>query len=80
MLANPKRLEMLTIIKDHDVTVDQLSEIMGIRKANTSQHLAILKYLRLVHVNRVGKNAYYKLTNPKIVDTIKILKDLWKEG
>ena len=37
LLANPKRLEILNVIKNKEVTVDQLSEIVGIKK---SKHLS----------------------------------------
>ncbi len=79
LLANPKRLEILNIIKNNEATVDKISEIMGIRKANTSQHLAILRYLKVVTVRRNGKNAFYKIANPKLVEPCKILRDLWGE-
>lgn len=77
LMANPIRLEILNIVKNHEVTVDKLSELIGIRKANTSQHLSILRYLKLVKVRRNGKNAFYKIMNPKIVKPCQILKDLW---
>lgn len=78
MMANPKRLEILNILKDNEVTVDKLSEIVGIRKANTSQHLAILRYLRVVTVRKEGKNSYYKLVDPRIVEPCRILKNIWE--
>lgn len=77
LLGNPKRLEILNIIRDQEATVDQLSQILNIRKANTSQHLAILRNLRVVSVRKEGKNVYYKIANPKIVEPCKILKELW---
>lgn len=43
LMANPIRLEILNIIKEDEVSVDNLSQLIGIRKANTSQHLSILK-------------------------------------
>ena len=78
LLANPIRLEILNIIKNQEATVDELSEIVGIRKANTSQHLSILRHLKVVTVRKKGKNAYYKISNPKIVAPCKILKELWE--
>ncbi len=77
ILANPKRLEILNILKHHEVSVDELSKILGIPKANTSQHLALLRYARVVKVRRNGLNVYYKIANPRIVEPCRILKDLW---
>ncbi len=74
-LANAKRLEMLNIIKNYEVNVDELSEIVGIRKANTSQHLALLRHLGIVNVKRSGKNAFYRLSDPNLVENFKLFKD-----
>lgn len=79
LLANPKRLEILNIIKTEEATVDELSKIVGIKKANTSQHLSVLRYLKLVTVRKNGRNIYYKITNPKIIESCRILKELWED-
>ncbi|HWA51789.1 MAG TPA: metalloregulator ArsR/SmtB family transcription factor [Patescibacteria group bacterium] len=79
LMANPKRLEILNIIKNTEASVDQLSEIIGIRKANTSQHLSILRHLRIVNVRKEGKNSYYKLVNPELIAPCAILMKLWNK-
>ena len=77
IMANSKRLEILNTLKDHELTVSELSGSIGIRDSNTSQHLSILRHMRLVTMRRHGHNIYYKLTAPGVVDTCKALKDLW---
>jgi ArsR family transcriptional regulator len=79
LLANPKRLEILYLLDGKEVMVTDLVNAMGIRKANVSQHLAILRYLKFVTVKRVGKNAFYSLANPKIIESFKIMDQLWKD-
>lgn len=77
IMANPKRLEILNIIKDREVNVDKLAKIIGIKKANISQHLSALKYMKIVKARRDGKNVYYKLVDPRIVEPCRILKEIW---
>lgn len=77
LMANAKRLEILNLLNMGEMTVSQLVKEMNIRKANVSQHLAILRYLKLVNVRRVGKNAFYSLTDPRIVEPCKIMNELW---
>ena len=77
LLANPIRLEILDILEENEASLEELSEIIGIRKPNTSQHLAILRYLRVVTVRREGQKAYYKLTDKRITEPSKILQKLW---
>jgi DNA-binding transcriptional ArsR family regulator len=76
VMANAKRLEILNTINNREASVNELSKILGIRKANTSQHLAHLRYLGFVTTRRVGKNVFYKLSDPKIVEPCKIFKEL----
>ena len=69
LMANAKRLEILNLLNaNKEMTVTQLVNEMGIRKANVSQHLAILRYLKMVNVRRVGKNGFYTLTDSRIVE------------
>ena len=76
VMANAKRLEILNTIRDREATVNELSEVLGTRKSNTSQHLAYLRYLGLVTTRRQGKNIFYKISDPKIVEPCKIFKDI----
>jgi ArsR family transcriptional regulator len=78
LMANAKRLEILNLLNGGEMTVTELVNEMGIRKANVSQHLAILRHLKLVTVKRVGKNAFYNISDPRIVEPCKIMNDLWK--
>lgn len=78
LLANAKRLEILNRIAVREYMVDELAKILRIQKANASQHLALLRHARLVTVRRDGKNAYYKISDPRIVEPCKILYNLWR--
>lgn len=79
LLANGKRLEILSLLGKGEKIVTDLVNAMGIRKANVSQHLALLRYLRFVKVRRVGKNAFYSLTNPKTVEFFNIMDEVNKK-
>ncbi len=78
VLANPKRLEILNILKTNEISVDELAKEIKIRKANLSQHLALLRHVKLVKIRRDGKNVFYSIVDPRIVEPCKILHDLAK--
>lgn len=80
VLANAKRLEILNTIKTKEASVNALSEVLGTRKSNTSQHLAYLRYLGLVTARRQGKNIFYKIVDPRIVEPCEIFKELREKG
>lgn len=76
VLSNPKRLEILNILKNRELPAEQLVEVLKIRKANLSQHLAILRYHRLVKARREGQYVYYTIVDPRIVEPCRILHEL----
>ena len=76
--ANPTRIEIMNIIRVKEVSVDELSRVIGISKSNTSQHLAILRHLKIVQMRRKDHNILYKLSDPRIVEPCRILRKLWK--
>lgn len=80
VMANAKRLEILNTIKDQEVTVNELSRVLGTRKSNTSQHLSYLRLLGLVTARRQGKNIFYKITDPRLVEPCRIFNELRKKG
>ena len=76
ILANPKRLEVLNLLKDGEMGVEKLLKITKLPKANLSQHLAILRTNSLVRTRRNGLNIFYTLVDSKIVLPCKILHNL----
>ena len=79
VLANPIRLEILNSIKFQELSVEQLIDILGLRKANVSQHLALLRHARLVTARREGLSVYYQIVDPRIIEPCRILKEVWEE-
>ncbi len=80
LLANEKRLEILNNIKHEERSVEELVRILGVSKANVSQHLALLRYAGLVTTRRDGLNVYYKIVDAEIVKPCVILYRLWVSG
>lgn len=76
-LANPKRLEILEILKEHaEISVNELSELLEIPKANTSQHLAVLRQAGVVATRKDGINVYYSLRSPKISEACALTRQI----
>jgi ArsR family transcriptional regulator len=79
ILANPKRLEILNILKFKETGVEDLLKMIGLSKANLSQHLALMRHNGLVQTRREGLNVFYRIIDPRIVEPCKILHDLRKK-
>jgi DNA-binding transcriptional ArsR family regulator len=76
LLSNPIRLQIIDILSKKETSLDELTEAIGIRKPNTSQHLAILRYLRIVRPRREGRRIIYRITNPRINKLLKSAQGL----
>jgi DNA-binding transcriptional ArsR family regulator len=76
ILANPKRLEILNLLKLREASVEQLLKVLKLPKANLSQHLALLRHNHLVTVRRQGLNKYYAIIDPRIVEPCRVLHNL----
>lgn len=76
ILANSKRLEILNLLREQEMTVEELVRTLGVAKANVSQHLALLRHAKLVTVKRNGQNGHYNIIDPRIVEPCRILHQL----
>lgn len=76
LMANPIRLEILNSLAVQNLSVEQLTELLHLRKANVSQHLAILRQAGLVVAERLGQSVIYAITDPRIVEPCSILHRL----
>ena len=75
-LANPKRLQIVALLKHGEVAVGEMVRVMGIPKANVSQHLSIMRQKGIIISRREGTTIYYRLASPKITEACSIMRDV----
>lgn len=75
-LANPKRLQILDLLREGEMSVGELASRMRIRVANLSQHLAILRERGVLVSRRDGVNIYYRVANPKIIQACMLIREV----
>ncbi|MCL4475949.1 MAG: metalloregulator ArsR/SmtB family transcription factor [Nitrospirae bacterium] len=78
-LASPKRIEILNALKDGEKTVSELVEILGVPKANVSQHLAVMRHKGILKSRREGINMYYSVSNRKVIEACILMKEVLVE-
>lgn len=78
-LANPKRLEILNALRDSEMTVSELTDLVGVRKANVSQHLAVMRQAGILTTRREGVNIYYRIANPKVIKACDLMREVLLE-
>src|SRR5574340_1688585 len=75
-LTNPKRIEILNVLKNEEKTVSELVSALGASKANVSQHLAVMRHKGILSTRREGVNIYYRVSNPKVIDACTLMKEV----
>ena len=65
-LMHPTRLAILDILRDGEECVCHMEAMFGLRQANISQHLMVLREAGMVIDRRDGWNIYYRVTRPEI--------------
>lgn len=75
-LTNPKRIEILNVLKNEEKTVTELVTALGVSKANVSQHLAVMRHKGILTTRRVGVNIFYRVANPKVIDACALMKEV----
>ena len=75
-LAHPRRLEIVQLLRDQELTVTDIYEMLDLPQANISQHLMILRDAGIVLTQRDGKQIIYSLAHPKIIEASDDLREV----
>jgi len=59
-LADPTRLRILAALRENELSVAELQEVLGVGQSRISNHLAQLKSVGLLRDRREGQKAYYR--------------------
>jgi ArsR family transcriptional regulator, virulence genes transcriptional regulator len=75
-LAHPRRLEIIQLLRDQELCVSDIYEMLDLPQANISQHLMLLRDAGVVTTKRDGKQILYRLANPKIIQASDLLREV----
>jgi DNA-binding transcriptional ArsR family regulator len=75
-LADPTRLEILSLLGDGSKAVKYLVALLGQRQAKVSQHLALLRQRGIVRAERVGNEMHYSLADARILEACHITREI----
>lgn len=78
-LSHAKRLEILSILRDKEMSVSEIVDTMRVSTANVSQHLAVLRNSGILATRRDGKNIYYRISNRKVIKACDLMREVLME-
>jgi ubiquinone/menaquinone biosynthesis C-methylase UbiE/DNA-binding transcriptional ArsR family regulator len=68
LIADPTRVRLLLLLKQEELSVAELQEVLSLPQSNISAQLAKLKAAGLVSDRRSGKNRLYQIEQPNAKD------------
>lgn len=66
LLADETRLRLLLLLRQEELSVVEIQEVLGLGQSRISSHLAQLRQAHLVADRRAGKNILYQLTEDPV--------------
>ena len=75
-LSNPTRLMIIECIGTDRKSVAQIVDCLGLSKSNVSQHLNYMKALGILCSQKEGKNVYYYLSDPALLEALRSIREI----
>jgi len=77
VLANEDRLLLLCQLSRGEMCVSDLEETLDIHQPTLSQQLGVLRNEGVVSTRREGKNVFYSVANPSMLEILALLYGLY---
>ncbi len=77
--SEPRRLEILGLIWDRELSVGEIADALPVSMAAVSQHLSKLKRAGLVTVRREGRHRYYRASRREMGALAVVLESFWSD-
>jgi ArsR family transcriptional regulator len=75
-ISHPKRLEIIQLLRDQELCVNEILEMLGLPQANLSQHLKVLRNAGVVSTRKEGKQIYYELAHKNYIKASDLLREI----
>ena len=72
-LADPLRVRLLDLLRDGELSVNELAERLGAGQQNVSKHLAVLADAAMVARRQDGTRVYYRIADDGVFAPVPVL-------
>lgn len=79
IFANDKRLKIIHLLKDREMSNSDIMRETGLNKVVVSQHMNILKSKGVIVSRREGQQLFYSISNPKIIQACTLMQEVLVE-
>ena len=78
-IAEPRRRQILTLVRDGELSAGEIAAQFDVSRPAVSQHLAVLKEAGLVEERRNGTRRLYRARPEGLADVRAFLDEFWGE-
>lgn len=75
-LSHPKRLEIIHLIRDQELSVTSIYQMLDLPQANISQQLMVLREAKIVKTRREGKQIFYSLVDQRFIQASDLMREI----
>lgn len=75
-LSHPRRLEILHLLRDQELSVTDIYTMLDLPQANISQHLMILRASGVLETRKTGKQIYYKVAHQNFIKASDLIREV----
>ncbi len=76
VFSHPKRLELINVLRDGEMSVNDLSEKLRMEGSNLSQHLAMMRERHILVTRKEGNVVYYRIANPRLLTIFDMMREM----
>ena len=76
VFSHPKRLEVINVLRDGEMSVTELAQKLELTIGNLSQHLSMMKERHILLTRKEGNMVYYRILNPKLIRCLDMMREM----
>jgi len=76
VFSHAKRLEVINVLRDGEMTVTELAQRLKLTIGNLSQHLSLMKDRHILLSRKEGNMVYYRIANPKLIRCFDMMREM----
>ncbi|MCS7145761.1 MAG: metalloregulator ArsR/SmtB family transcription factor [Aigarchaeota archaeon] len=76
IFTNPKRIQILQLLREGELTVSEIAEKTGLSQPTVSQHLKVMRDKHIITSRRRGNKCYYAVEDGRIYQVCDIIKGI----
>ncbi len=79
-LAHPARIKILELLRESELSVNELQARLEIEPSGVSQQLAILRGRHIVESRKDGTSVYYSVRDPQVFELLDVARRIFSNS